>query len=304
MSLMRFLVALVVAISSVFVGAATATAATSSVYTCSGGTAKQPSLIKPGTYSTIVVTGKCLIPGGTVNVRNDLSIGQGAVLVANLPGMPSGPPEDDAILNVGRNVFVGEGATLIMGCAPSFGCAVTTPDRIGGNLIADDPLGLLLHGDAVEGNYTLSGGGGRDFTCSGKGIFVAFQSPVYSTFEDGSIGGNATLEGYRSCWMGITRTYVGGNLAVNNNALGDFDAIEILSNHIVGNLSCHGNMFVDASKTPLKFTRHDPWDSADTTFGSLYPRTWEPNTVIDGKRFGQCVAAPALTRGGVSPGPF
>jgi hypothetical protein len=304
MSLMRFPIALVVAMSTVLVGAGSGTAATGSVYTCSGGTANHPSLINPGTYSAIVVTGTCLIPGGTVNVRNDLSIEQGAVLVANLPASKGGPPEDDAILNVGRNVFVGEGAALIMGCAPSFGCTMTTPDRIGGNLIADDPLGLLLHGDSVAGNYTLSGGGGRDFTCSGKGIFLAFHSPVYSTFEDGSIGGNATLEGYRSCWMGITRTYVGGNLAVNNNALGDFDAVEILSTHIVGNLSCHGNMFVDASKTPPVFTLHGPWDSADTTFGKLYPRTWEPNTVIDGNRFGQCVIAPALTLGGTSPGPF
>ncbi|TMC88438.1 MAG: hypothetical protein E6J12_11305 [Chloroflexi bacterium] len=305
MRLMRLLVSLAIAVSSVLAGAVIGSAATSAAYTCSGGTARHPSIINPGNYSAIIVTGKCLIPGGTVNVRHDVTIGPGAALIANLGGSPGGPPEDDAILNVGGSMLVGGGATLIMGCAPSFGCNTTTPDKIAGDLIADHPLGLLLHADSVGGDFTIHGGGGQDYSCSGKGIFTQFQSPVYSTFEDGSIGRNATIDGYKSCWLGFTRTYVGGDLSVNNNILGDPDAIEILSSHIVGNLSCHGNMFADTSTTPATFTLHQPWDSADTSStGSLYPRTWEPNTVINGKRYGQCVHAPAITRGGTSPGPF
>jgi hypothetical protein len=280
-------------------------------YTCSGGSGApnfNPAVIPPGSYESITVTGTCLIPGGEVDVEGNLSVEAGAVLVANFPGPPpgqTGPPEDDAILNVGGNVFVGQGATLLMGCAPSFGCQVTTTDRVGGNLRADGALGLLLHGDTIEGNLTIHGGGGQDYNCAPQGLFGVFGSPVYSTFEDGRVAGNLTVSGYQSCWLGLARAKVGGNVSYHDNALGDPDAIEILSNTIGGNLSCRGNQFVDASQTPPTFTLHNPWDSADLSpTGELFPRQPEPNTV-DGKRHGQCVLASPTTAGGPpGPGPF
>ena len=151
-------------------------------YVCSGGSLSPdfaPSIIPPGNYKSIKVTGICLIPGGVVNVENSVTIGPGAGLVANFGGSPGGPPEDDAILNVGENITVGKDATLVLGCAPSFGCNVTTTDRIEGNIVADGAFGMLLHGDTIDGNVTIRGGGGQDYDCSPKGaVFSAFFSPL------------------------------------------------------------------------------------------------------------------------------
>lgn len=279
-------------------------------YTCSGGSSApsfNPSIIPPGSYESVTVTGTCLIPGGKVDVEGNLSVRAGAVLVTNFPGPPpgqQGPPEDDAILNVGGDTFVGHGATLIMGCAPSFGCQVTTTDQVEGNFRADGALGVILHADTIDGNLTIRGGGGQDYNCAPQGGFAAFGSPVYSTFEDGTIGGNLTVSSYQSCWLGLTRTEVGGNVSYRNNALGDPDAIEILSNSIGGNLTCRGNQFVDTSQTPPVFSLHSPWDSTEAPNGDLFPRQPEPNTV-SGKRLGQCVlASPTLPNLPPGPGPF
>lgn len=264
-------------------------------FTCSGGTLTplNPSIIPPGTYRSIRVTGVCLIPGGEVDVQRSLTVADGATLVANFPGPPpgqTGPPEGDAILNVGGNVRVDEGASLIMGCAPSFGCATTTTDKIGGSLSADHPLGLILHADSIAGNYSIRGGGEKTYDCTKpQGVFAVFQSPVYSTYEDGSVGGNVSITGYQSCWLGMARTQVGGNVRFDNNALGDPDAIEILSNTINGNLSCRGNKFADVSTSPPTFTLKAPFDSTENG-NDLVNRIPFPNTV-NGKRSGQCVNA-------------
>jgi hypothetical protein len=66
--------------------------------------------------------------------------------------------------------------------------------------------------------------------------------------------------------------------------------IEILANHIEGNLVCLGN-----SRT---------WDSAEASFGHLFPRVPQPNTA-EGRRGGQCVLSSPTTPGGPhGPGPF
>jgi hypothetical protein len=303
MRVLKFLVALAVAVSGGVVGASSVGASAGPNLTCSGGSAVSPTPINPGNYQSIKVTGVCFIPGGRINVAGNLTIGPGATLIANA-GAGGGLPELDGILNVGGNVWVGNGATLLMGCAPSFGCTLTTPDVIKGSVYANAPLGLLMHGDAVAGDYLIAGGGGKDYNCAPMGIFAAFNSPVYSTFEDGSIGGNVAILDYKSCWLGLARTTVGGSVGLVDNALGDPDGPEILSNHIYGNLACFGTMTVDASKKPAVFTLRAPWDSTETSFGNVYPRAWAPNTVIHGKRLGQCRVAPALTLGGTSPGLF
>lgn len=312
----RILVALLAAFFSLSIGALGASAADSQNghddghhrgLTCSGGSTTpsfNPSIINPGTYSSITVTGICAIPFGTVNVRGDLTIKSGASLLANFPG-GGGQPEGDAILNVHEDVLVGKGATLILGCAPSFGCATTTTDRIGGDLIGDHPLGVLLHGDTIAGDVSIRGGGGQDYDCSPQGdLFSLFQSPVYSTLEDSSVGGDVSVSGYQSCWLGLARTRVRGDVSYVKNALGDPDAIEILSNTIKGDLSCRGNQFVDATQQPPVFTAHAPWDSTEAPSGDLFPRQPEPNTVA-GERSGQCVLSSPLLPGGPSgPGPF
>lgn len=308
MRILRAVLVLLALVSSLLVGATTASAAGGGNYTCSGGTLKplHPAIIPPGSYASITVTGKCLIPGGTVRVRGSVAIENDAVLVVNVPGGP-GMPEDDATLLVRGSVYAGRNSGFILGCAPSFGCVKTTHSVIEGNLLAVGADGLLLHGDTIVGNLSIIGGGRKNYDCAPpkSGLFSAFGSPVYTTFEDGSIGGNASFSEYRSCWLGFARARVGGNLSYTRNILGDPDAIEILASTVNGNLSCWGNQLVDVSQSPPVYTLHNPWDSADlSSNGSLYPRQPEPNAV-HGTRSGQCVLnSPTSPTDKPGPGPF
>ena len=103
------------------------------------------------------------------------------------------------------------------------------------------------------------------------------------------MGGNVFMTGVRSCWMGLVSLKVGGDMRIRNNELADPDAIEILANHIAGNLICRGN-----SRT---------WDSAEAGNG-LFPRVPQPNTVLRNRK-GQCVLSSPTKPGGPSgPGPF
>src|SRR6266513_2496435 len=190
------------------------------------------------------------------------------------------------------NVQVGSGATLVGGPTEEGGDESGPPPpqsfHVGGNLIATQPLGVVLHGSDIAGNVVETGGGGG-FNCDPSGIFVLFGSPVFSVIGEGShVGGNVTITGLTSCWLGLTHSRFDGSVHVLNNQLADPDAIEILDNDIAGNIVCEQNSMM--------------WDSADIT-EALYPRLWEPNRV-SGRRVGQCVVAPPLTLGGTSPGAF
>jgi hypothetical protein len=273
----------------IFAGANTAPAFASQhpSLTCSGASLQTPGIIQPGTYHSLAVQGVCVIPGGSVDVDQNVVVNPGGVLVANFPASP-GVPEGDAEVTVGGNLLVGSGATLVLGCAPSAGCVNTTHDSIRGNLVADNPLGVLVHGDIVGGNVVHTSGGGG-VTCIPSGFFADVGSPDFSAYEDSTIGGNIVVTGVNSCWLGLARLTVAGNAILANNNLADPDAIEILSNVISHNLICEGNSMV--------------WNSGETT-PDLFPRTPAPNTV-DGKRIGQCVLASPTTPGGpTGPGPF
>jgi hypothetical protein len=207
-------------------------------------------------------------------------------------------------LTVNGNVTVEQGATLGLGCnSTSFPCfddamtnggaTLSSTGFVAGNLIATQPLGVVVHSSTVRGNVVESGGGGG-VNCGPPdgppppGVFGLEGTPVYSDFEDSTVGGNLGVSGLGSCWLGIIRDQVGGNTLVTGNQLDDPDAIEILSNTIAGNLLCQQNSMA--------------WDSNDLT-EDLYPRGYDPNDVR-GRRVGQCVTAPALTPGGTSPGVF
>jgi hypothetical protein len=245
-------------------------------HTCAGNL-DNPGVLS-GTYSTnVVVKGLC-VTGGPTTVAGNVFVQGGSTLAA-----------DD--FTATGNVLVGSGATLVGGPteegdesgpppAPSF--------HVGGNLIATQPLGVVLHGSDIAGNVVETGGGGG-FNCDPSGIFVAFDSPVFSVIGEGShVGGNVTISGLTSCWLGLTHSRFDGSVHVLNNKLADPDAVEILDNDIGGNIVCQQNSMM--------------WDSADLT-EALYPRLWEPNRV-SGRRVGQCVVAPPLTLGGTSPGAF
>lgn len=256
--------------------------------TCSGASLQSPGVIAPGTYDSITVSGVCLIPGGSVHVDRNVVVTSSSLLLANFPALGPGTPEGDADITVGGNVLVGNRAVLVLGCAPSFGCAITTTDTISGNLLADEPLGVIVHGTTIRGNVVETGGGGG-VTCDPVGVFTQIGSPAFSAYDDSSVGGNIAVTGLRSCWFGVARVRVGGSAIFTSNDLADPDAIEILSNNISGNLICEENSMM--------------WNSFEAS-EALFPRVPAPNTV-GGKRVGQCVLASPTTPGGpLGPGPF
>jgi hypothetical protein len=257
----------------VMAGAASAAAP----YTCSG-SLNNPGVLS-GAYATNVFVHGFCVTGGPTTVAGKVRLLAGSTLIA-----------DD--FTATGNVHVGRGATLIGGPADSGDDSGPPPApsfHVGGNLIATQPLGVVLHGSDIGGNVVETGGGGG-LNCDPSGIFAAFDSPVFSVLGEGShVGGNVTFTGLTSCWLGVTHSRIDGSVHMLNNQLADPDAVEILDNDIGGNIVCEQNSMM--------------WDSADTVEGSLYPRQWEPNRVA-GKRVGQCVAAPPLTADGSSPGPF
>jgi hypothetical protein len=246
-------------------------------YTCSG-SVDNPGVLSE-TYSTnVFVSGFC-VTGGPTTVAGNVFLRPGSVLIA------------DNFTATG-NLHVGSGATLVGGPTEEGGDESAPPPpsfHVGGNLIATQPLGVVLHGSDISGNVVESGGGGG-FNCDPSGVFSLFGSPVFSVIGEGShVGGNVTVTGLTSCWLGVTHSRIDGSVRMLNNQLADPDAIEILDNDIGGNIVCEQNSMM--------------WDSADLVEGSLYPRLWEPNRV-SGTRVGQCVVAPPLTADGSSPGAF
>ena len=97
-----------------------------------------------------------------------------------------------------------------------------------------------MHNFTVGGDVIQTGGGGG-VNCNPQGIFKLFQSPAYSTYEVGTVGGDVRISSVHSCWMGVVELHVGNTVVMYRNKLADPDAIEILSNNITGNLICRGN---------------------------------------------------------------
>jgi hypothetical protein len=258
-----------------------ASAVAAPTQTCSG-TFDSPGTLS-GSYSNVVVSGSCLVTGSTT-ISGHVTLQPGSTLVALFAG---------ANLTVNGNVDVKQGATLFAGCNPfGFTCLDNengfSSTHISDNLIENQPLGVVLHGVTIDGNVVENGGGGG-FTCEPTGVFVALGTPVFSVYDGTHIGGNITVGGRQSCWLGIAHSTIGGSVTLLHNQLADPDAIEVIDNTIGHNIVCQQNSMV--------------WDSAEIG-EALYPRVWEPNTV-GGNRVGQCVVAPPIdSPSGVSPGPF
>lgn len=261
------------------------------------GTPEAPGTLAGVYPGNVFVEGVCAVNAGEAVVPGNLIVRPGSALIAAF-ALDDESGSGSSSLSVGGNLIVQSGAAALLGCeAEHFAClddptpeapTLSSQDRISGNLIEQAPLGVVAHDDIVSGSVIEVGGGGG-LTCEPSGIFAAFGSPVYSDYEDNSVGGNIDIVGLQSCWLGVIREHVGGSVHMIGNQLADPDAIEIISNEIAGNLLCLHN-----SQT---------WNSADET-ENIYPRAPGPNTVA-GKRFGQCVLASPATEGGTpGPGPF
>jgi hypothetical protein len=257
--------------------------------TCSG-TVDAPGTAAGTISGNLQVSGVCFVDAGPLVVNGNLTVQPGAALIAAF-----GTTGSDVTVN--GNVYVKSGAAAILGCNPeSSPCfdddpsnpTLTVTATVSGNLTSSQALGVIVHNATVGGNVEQHGGGGG-FNCDPSGVFAAFGSPAFSTYEDSSVGGNLNISNVTSCWMGTARVDIGGNASYANNQPADPDAIEIVSNHIHGNLSCQGNSMV--------------WDSGDLT-DDLLPRVPQLNTV-DGKRSGRCVLSSPMSPGGpLGPGPF
>jgi hypothetical protein len=263
--------------------------------TCSG-TPSAPGVLT-GTHGAVVVKGACEVNAGAAVVNGDLTVSPGSVLLAAF-ALNDQTGTGTSSLTVKGNVLVRAGATLVMGCNPAnFAClddpnpnspTLSMHPTVGLDLRSNQPLGVVVHNFTVGGDVIQTGGGGG-VNCKPQGIFKLFQSPVYSTYEVGTVGGDVRISSVHSCWMGVVELNVGNTVVMYRNRLADPDAIEILSNNITGNLICRGNSMT--------------WDNGDIG-PHLFPRQPEPNTVGRNRK-GQCVlSSPNTKTDKPGPGPF
>jgi len=270
-------------------------AAVTGTTTCSG-TPSAPGVLT-GTHGAVVVKGACEVNAGAAVVNGDLTLSPGSALLAAF-ALNDQTGSGTSSLAVTGNVLVRAGATLLMGCNPANFACLDDPNQsnptlsmhptVGLDLRSNQPLGVIVHNFSVGGDVIQTGGGGG-VNCKPQGVFKLFQSPVYSTYEVGTVGGDIRISSVHSCWMGVVEMHVGNTVVMYQNKLADPDAIEILSNNITGNLICRGN-----SRT---------WDNGDIG-PNLFPRQPEPNTV-GRNRIGQCVlSSPNTKTDKPGPGPF
>src|SRR2546430_8518878 len=128
-------------------------------YPCAG-SFDNPGVLS-GTYSTnVFVSGACFT-GGPTTVTENVFLQSGSVLIA-----------DD--FTVTGNLHVGSGATLVGGPTEEGGDESGPPPpqsfHVGGNLIATQPLCVVLHGSDIARNRVETGGRGGGEIERGGGV--------------------------------------------------------------------------------------------------------------------------------------
>ena len=226
---LRPIVALGATLSVVLLGTGTASAAGLASTTCAGGS------IAAGTYGSLTITGLCLLDSGNVKVEHDVTIAPGGGLEAVFSG---------SNLSVEGNLRVRAGGLLALGCEPLLGdftCmnnpAGSTHHVIGGNLVANDAVLVIVHHDKIAGNVTETGGGGG-LTCNP--LFTG-GPPPYSDYNDDKIGGTVTVTGLHTCWSGFLGNKVWGSVKWNKNQTVIADGNLMGTNVVHENLNCFDN---------------------------------------------------------------
>ena len=222
-----------------------------------------------GTYpSGVVVSGYCKVDGGAAVVDGTLTVASHSILDASF-AFNDVTGTGSSSLKVTGDVKVGNGATLFVGCEPGYFACTDDPsgtasghDHILGNLVATSALGVVVHHASVGGSLTQSGGGGGVTTPAGGTGVVCHAAPrgpyamtgIYSDYEDDAIGGNLEVTGVRTCWFGMLRNKVPGDLVVSHNTFSDPDADEVMQNTVGKNVTCKGNspavQYGDSGATP------------------------------------------------------
>jgi hypothetical protein len=278
------------ALATVVLGAGAAGAAQSDHHqrnTCTG-TFKAPGVLAGKYKGNVVVTGVCAVNGGAAVIKGDLILAPGSALNATFALNAAGTGTSS--LTVKGDVKVGPGALLAMGCEPNFspctddpnastGGTLTGQNKVFGDIRAFQALGVLLHASTIKGDVSLHGGGGAE-SCNPPfpGAFADLQSPPFSDAEDNTIGGNLTMTGLQSCWLGALRNSVRGNVFVARNTMADPDAMEILANRIHGSIACFSNspavQYGDSGSSPNLVKRH--------AFGECGFNVLQPNPAPNG----------------------
>ena len=181
-----------------------------------------------GTYTSLTITGNKYVPAGSaLRVAGNLAVAPGACVDAYTTGT----------VTVDRNLLVGNGAILGLGCAPfedgEFDpCGTTTTnDTVGGSLIGDHPYTIYLSADTIRGNLTRDSGGPG----------ATFSPYVNYPIKDSVIGGNVSISGWQGAWFGFLRNKVGGNAIFSGIVGANPDSNEIATNTVGRNLICQSN---------------------------------------------------------------
>jgi hypothetical protein len=226
--------------------------------TCTG-TFTAPGVLAGKYRGNVVVYGVCVVNAGAAVVKGDLILAPGSFLNATFSS-------GTASLTVKGNVKVGPGALLAMGCEANETPCTDNPNGTGqntvfGNITAFRAVGVLVHASTIKRSVSVFGGGGGA-SCNPPfpGAFADIKSPPFTDAEDNSIGGNLTITGLHSCWLGALRNSVRGSVFVAGNTMADPDAMEVLANRIHGSIACFNNspavQYGDSGSSPNLVKRH------------------------------------------------
>ena len=240
----------------------TAGGASTSNYVCSGLFQSIP----PGSYGSVTVTGLCSIEG-TVSIRGGLTVASGA-------GLDAQGSDCNSFVDVAGGVRVLASGVLFLGNGEGTGCP-SSNDVVSGGLRATDPLAVVVHGTSLNGGFSVEGGGGGTSCDDALVQGIDIGTPPFTDVEDSRVNGSANISGMSTCWMGFIRNQTNGGLTVNDNTMGDPDAIEIGLNTINGGIACSGNA--------LAFP--GPGGVPTNSFDGSPPN---PN-IVNGKESGQCI---------------
>jgi hypothetical protein len=176
---------------------------------------------------------------GTYNITGALTVRPGAFLDAavffGFPPYDYGAP-CNVFVKVSGGVRVGQHGALYFGNGAGTGCP-SSNDLVNGGIVASNADSVVVHGTTVNGGITVQGGGG------GTDCQPTDSSPFapYTDVEDSQVNGGISIAGLSTCWTGVIRDTVKGTTSVNDNTMGDPDAIEIGLDDIRGALACSGN---------------------------------------------------------------
>ena len=256
--------------------------------TCTG-TFSAPGVLAGKFKGDVVVTGVCVVNGGAAVIKGDLILAPGSALNATF-ALNDVARTGTSSLTVKGDVKVGSGALLAMGCEPNFspctddpnagtGGTLTGQNKVFGSVRAFQALGVLLHASTIKRSVSVLGGGGAE-SCNPPfpGVFADLGSPPFTDAEDNSIGGNLTMAGLHSCWLGALRNSVRGSVLVAGNSMADPDAMEILANLVRGSIACFKNspavQYGDSASSPNQVRGH--------AFGQCGFNVRQPNPAPNG----------------------